>query len=708
MDKTFEEEQAHLKEVYRTILELRDELTAELDESQATAAQDLLNLSDEIRPDVAGIEADEAMETLAAIETLNAVIDAYNQRHDFAMERLERVLALLKQPYFAKVRLKMRPDRPARDVYIGAVGLTDKHRIPLIVDWRSPVAETYYKQENGPTSFTVDGRVRNVELELRRQFDIERDVLRMYFDTTVAIEDSLLLNALKKNHSEKLQQITATIQREQNEVVRHKDVGALLVSGIAGSGKTSVMLQRIAYLFYQERSTLTADKVVLFTPNGVFSSYIDSVLPQMGEANPHIYTWRTFTESAGLTDRDTGADTSPEDLLAFERAVPSLEIGADDLTDIRIDGELMLTATQAKSCLDKFSKFPIGPRRLTLAREEMHSRLERRFASLARHDEYQEDMLGLDVEEQVGIFGETISCDTEQETIDYTKRYLAWRYADAHKAIDDLSWMRLDRIGARIVGHNLNCCEWLWLRLIIVGEGDKSIRYVMVDEVQDYTASQLMLMRRYFSFAHFLMLGDESQAIREGTATFDEIREVFRVGGRTLEECSLKTSYRSSPEITELFSTLMVDAASKSLSSVRRAGSRPKICAFSDTDEYLEALRAEIERVSALPGLTAVICADTKRVRWLDRHLKGAAHAMKKNEHLPATGVVLIDLRLAKGLEFDRVIVADAQREVYGDDDLSRRRLYTATSRAMHEVTIFAQGQLTSLLNPYLTLHKEG
>jgi DNA helicase-2/ATP-dependent DNA helicase PcrA len=118
------------------------------------------------------------------------------------------------------------------------------------------------------------------------------------------------------------------------------------------------MLQRIAYLFYQERLTLTADKVVLFTPNGIFSSYIDSVLPQMGEANPHIYTWRTFTESAGLYDRDIGADTSPEDLLAFERAVPTLEIGADDLADIRIDGELMLTATQAKSCLDKFAKFP--------------------------------------------------------------------------------------------------------------------------------------------------------------------------------------------------------------------------------------------------------------------------------------------------------------------------------------------------------------
>ena len=157
------------------------------------------------------------------------------------------------QPYFAKVRLQMRPGRPAQDVYIGATGVTDDSRRPLIVDWRSPIAETYYNQEMGPTSYRSTAGTRTVSLELRRQFDITQDVLHMYFDTTVAIEDSLLLGALKRHHSEKLQAITATIQREQNAVVRHEDVPVLLVNGIAGSGKTSVLLQRIAYLFYRER-----------------------------------------------------------------------------------------------------------------------------------------------------------------------------------------------------------------------------------------------------------------------------------------------------------------------------------------------------------------------------------------------------------------------------------------------------------------------
>ena len=142
----------------------------------------------------------------------------------------------------------------------------------------------------GPCSYTVDGREVHVEMLLRRQFDISKDKLNAYFDTTVAIQDSLLLSALKHNHSEKLKAITATIQREQNEVVRHADVPALLVRGIAGSGKTSVLLQRIAYLFYHERDTLDASQVFLFTLNAVFKSYIDMVLPSLGEKNPQTFT----------------------------------------------------------------------------------------------------------------------------------------------------------------------------------------------------------------------------------------------------------------------------------------------------------------------------------------------------------------------------------------------------------------------------------
>ena len=152
MDKTFEEEQQHLTEVYATIVKLRDELTEELEVHQQQAEEDLERMSEELHPDTFGVDADEIMETLAAIETLNSVIDAYNQRRDYAKERMQRVLALIRQPYFAKVRLKLMPNRPAQDIYIGAVGLTNDSLMPLVVDWRSPVAETYYNQENGRTS----------------------------------------------------------------------------------------------------------------------------------------------------------------------------------------------------------------------------------------------------------------------------------------------------------------------------------------------------------------------------------------------------------------------------------------------------------------------------------------------------------------------------------------------------------------------------
>ena len=703
MDTIHEAEQRHLSEVYATIRSLHDELTYELEERHAAAAQDLKDLSKEIRLDTVGIEADEAMETLAAIETLNAVIDSYNQRHDFALERLSRVLVLLRQPYFAKVRLKMRPGRPARDIYIGAVGLTDKDRPPLVVDWRSPVAETYYKQENGPTSFNVDGRTRNVELELRRQFDIERDVLKMYFDTTVAIEDSLLLSALKRHHSQKLQAITSTIQREQNEVVRHEDVKAMLVSGVAGSGKTSVMLQRIAYLFYQERKNLRPDQVYLFTPNAVFGRYIDSVLPSMGEANPQVYTWHTFMESQGLGNRDAGTHTSVETLEALEQAVDGLELDAQDMRDLSVDGVVLLRATQAHSAFNKFSKFPIGPRRLALTRDELHDRLNRRLSQLARQADFQEEMLELDVDEQMELFGEMVSPEDERETVKLTREYLEQRFREAHDLIDSLAWLRIDRIGSRLLeDHSLNATEWLWLRILFTGEGIKDARYVMVDEVQDYSLAQLMLLSRYFGKAHFLMLGDEHQAIREGTASWDDIRAVFQATHGDVTECALRTSYRSSPEITELFSSLLSDAERGTLSSVRRAGVEPVITSFEDADSYVAALRALAEREREREGLCAIVVADPRRAAWLSKQLCDLVPLINRKATLPESGVVLMDLSLAKGLEFDHVVVADAQDWVYEDDELSRRKLYTALSRAMHEVTVFAQGPITPLLDSYL------
>ena len=702
-DPIFEQEQAHLSSLYEKLLKMRDDISHDLETSHAGAAQDLITMSEEVRLDFGG--ADETMETLAAIETLNSVIDAYNQYHDFNVDKLRRVMLLLMQPYFAKVRLQMRPGRPARDVYIGAAGMTDEHSIPLVVDWRSPVAETYYNQEMGSTSYSVDGKTRTVNLELRRQFDIVRDKLNMYFDTTVAIEDSLLLGALKKHHSEKLQAITATIQREQNQIVRHDDVPVLLVNGIAGSGKTSVLLQRIAFLLYRERKTLNPDQVYLFTPNNVFEHYIDTVLPSMGESNPQVFTWRDFIANEGAGQRDSGEKTDPSQLRRLEAAMADLALEPDDLREIRLNDTTLLKASQVQGAVEKFVRFGVGPRFCALVKDELHDRLSRKIAQMSKDDETQEEMLALDVDEQVQIFGETISPDDEKETAELTRKYLEHRFEGAHELIDSLSWLRFDRIGMRILGQSaLSATEWLYLKLLITGTGDKNARYVMIDEVQDYTVSQLMVLAKHFSRAHFLLLGDEHQAISEGTATFAQVADVFHETHGSIEECRLLTSYRSSPEITELFCSMLDHDEQLKLTSVHRAGVMPEIRELpaEDREGYIAELQRIADTAAADEGLTAIVAESDSRVSWLSKQLGPSVRVLGKDSDLPATGVVLLSLRVAKGLEFDHVVIPDAQAEVYPDTPLSRRRMYTAISRAMHRATILSQGQMTPLLRERL------
>ena len=577
--------------------------------------------------------------------------------------------------------------------------MTDESSRHFIVDWRSPVAEVYYNQESGETSYEANGRTIHVNLEQRRQFDIDRDVLKAYFDTTVAIEDPLLLAALSHQHSEKMQAITATIQKEQNEVVRHDDVPALLVQGIAGSGKTSVLLQRIAFLFYRERENLRPDQVYLLTPNPVFGSYIDEVLPNMGESNPRLFTWHDFLEKMGLADHGMGTDTTADELRAIDAAVPGFRLRPEHFCEIREDGELLVKASQVRSAVEKFGHLPLGSHLAALVTDELHDRLNARLGQLAGDEKTKAAVLDMDPVEQQRVFGETLNPQSDEELADYAKRYVNYRFGAAHDQIEDARWLNIDRIGREILDTpHLSSTAYLYTKIAATGITRRDARYVMIDEVQDYTGAQLMVLARYFNKAHFLLLGDPNQAIKEGTATFDEIRSIFAEVRGQVDECKLMTSYRSSPEITDLFTRLMDSREAMNVSSVQHAGTPAGIHAYEDADEYLAALKDAVEAATSEPGLCAIIAADRSRTKWLAKQLGETATYIHGQMSLPAEGVVVLDLPTAKGLEFDHVIIPDAQPQAYPDTPLAKRRLYTALSRATHKVTVLAQGELTSLL----------
>ena len=702
-DKIFAEEQAHLSKVYGQLQELERTASERLEANLAEIREYKSNMREEIAPDFEG--DDLSMETYANVAAANSVIESFNLANDADVETINRLRLLLKKPYFAHIRLQIAGKPTARDIYLGSTGMADELHRRIVVDWRSPVAEAYYNQDMGQTSYWANGREIKADLQLRRQFDIERDVLKCYFDTSVAIEDPLLLASLTSQRSSQLQAITATIQKEQNAVIRHENVPAMLVRGVAGSGKTSVLLQRIAFLLFRDRESLRADQVYLVTPNPVFKKYIANVLPELGEKNPNALTWAELMELVGPGDRSLGAETAAESLKRIDEGLKTLQLEPEDMHDIVAGEHQLLSAQQIWKTVERFlGRTKPGPRLCCVVEEDLLDKLDARINQLATSAAMKDEVTTMDPDEQERIFGRLVDPNDEEDVADCTRDYVEQLCAPYVEMVENAGWLRLDRIGMRMLGaSSLTAIEWLYLKVQLAGKVDEAAKLVVIDEVQDYSAAQLMVLARYFCNARFLMLGDENQAIWEGTASFAQIEELFKDVRGTIATCELMTSYRSSPEITAVFTTLMKRDEGMNVSSVRRPGHTVKFKECLDDEEYFQALETALESGRNEGGLCAVIASNGRRTRWLDRKLRDrmgelAPRLMDGKGRLPEAGCVLLDLKLAKGLEFDRVIVADAQADEYGDDELSKHRLYTAISRATKQVSVFAQGTMTPLL----------
>ena len=674
--KIFEEEQAHLTQTHGKLRAMKEELEERINTISEKAAKE----KQDIRSNLSlNFDSDtDSMETYIEFEAMSHSITQYNIEQDAAAEKLGRVKRLLKAPYFARVKLQFDPSEEPEDYYIGSAGVSENAFEHLVIDWRSPIAETYYNQENGKTFYTVNGKRVDVDLQLRRQYNLEEDRLFSFFDTQVAIEDPMLLQSLASSRTDKMKAITATIQKEQNAVIRCADVPVLLVNGIAGSGKTSVLLQRIAYLFYRQRENLRPDQVYLLTINPVFRQYIDQVLPDLGEENPRTITWRDFVHIANAPDKGPYEPAAEADLVKIERALKSLRLEEEDFRPVMQKGRCVLSRREIRRASEGLAGIETGVRFMNILADRLAEIARVKIQRMERDDKENDDA---EMTDEPGV--------REQNRIKN-------QYGGAFSAISHFAFLDIERIGCRILGRKkLTSAEWIWLKMLLTGMGDKNVRYVMIDEVQDYTAAQLMVLRRYFGSAKFMMLGDEFQAIRKGTASFDKIRELFG----EVAEFPLLTSYRSSPEITEIFTRLLPREKRIRTASVQRPGTAPVKMACASRDEYVMRLRSLISAAEQEKGLTAVICGNRRSLERIEELLgEDAPPVIRRNQALPSGGVFLITPELVKGLEFDGVILPDADPQMYPEDTLSRHRLYTAVSRAIRRLSILAERNLTGLL----------
>lgn len=698
-------EEAYLKNVYQKLIDKKNELRESMDTAKIEGNQSLKEMAGELRLNFDSYL--DNLDTFSMIEMKNREIDQMNIKQKNAENQLAKIERLLKSPYFGKVVVDFLDNEPKESFYIGTANFTDDADENLVYDWRSPIAELFYNNMIGPSSYTVRQNKIDTVIKERRQFLLERDRLVKFFDTSVAIQDDVLLEVLGQDETNEMKAITATIQSEQNTIIRDVKSQNILANGVAGSGKTSAIMQRIAYLLYLYRDTMTSDDLLILSPNHRFIDYISNVLPSLGERNPLNLTIIQLVSQLSAEEiegeeayfkRITGENVSEQtERLRSKKFIDNLKqsdpLFLDHPNFIRGLTKNGKTVLSKKTIEKIYEKVPAHPKlidRLQATKKALMSEWKNHLLKQAKSPAVQNQVLSLTEDRQLELFGKLISDDSEQSIVAYARKLLQKKYRKITRQIEEMAWVDEHQLFERIYEKRYGSAyAWqptrtvdeaviiLAIRHLLVEKVNvPAFRYLLIDEVQDYTLAQLGLLIELFPKTHFTLVGDENQAIFNSSTTFADIMRCFDDYHLPIHRYDLRNSYRSSGAITELFKTYAVDQEKIDIVSIRPQGKEPEYRSFRSSEELLKIL-AEI-LVSLKGEKAAVITQTEEETQTLQESIKKNSYGLENCQIIP--------LSLAKGLEFDHVILYPFEND--GDEQRRRRQMYTAISRGMKSIVV--------------------
>ncbi len=698
-------EEAYLKNVYQKLIDKKNELRESMDTAKIEGNQSLKEMAGELRLNFDSYL--DNLDTFSMIEMKNREIDQMNIKQKNAENQLAKIERLLKSPYFGKVVVDFLDNEPKESFYIGTANFTDDADENLVYDWRSPIAELFYNNMIGPSSYTVRQNKIDTVIKERRQFLLERDRLVKFFDTSVAIQDDVLLEVLGQDETNEMKAITATIQSEQNTIIRDVKSQNILVNGVAGSGKTSAIMQRIAYLLYLYRDTMTSDDLLILSPNHRFIDYISNVLPSLGERNPLNLTIIQLVSQLSAEEiegeeayfkRITGENVSEQtERLRSKKFIDNLKqsdpLFLDHPNFIRGLTKNGKTVLSKKTIEKIYEKVPAHPKlidRLQATKKALMSEWKNHLLKQAKSPAVQNQVLSLTEDRQLELFGKLISDDSEQSIVAYARKLLQKKYRKITRQIEEMAWVDEHQLFERIYEKRYGSAyAWqptrtvdeaviiLAIRHLLVEKVNvPAFRYLLIDEVQDYTLAQLGLLIELFPKTHFTLVGDENQAIFNSSTTFADIMRCFDDYHLPIHRYDIRNSYRSSGAITELFKTYAVDQEKIDIVSIRPQGKEPEYRSFRSSEELLKIL-AEI-LVSLKGEKAAVITQTEEETQTLQESIKKNSYGLENCQIIP--------LSLAKGLEFDHVILYPFEND--GDEQRRRRQMYTAISRGMKSIVV--------------------
>lgn len=751
-DQIFEQEKHHLGTVVDKIGTAIKKAEADATTAKNNQTEIEKNFFKDVRVNTGTYSG--MMDTAISVRQQQQLLSERENSWRHATDRLDTLQKLEQRPYFARIDFHEDGEKSDEAIYIGLSSFSDSPEHFLIYDWRAPISSVYYDGQMGDVSYQTPDGTQHVNLKLKRQFTIEDSELKTVFDTDETIGDQMLLNALGNQSDVKMKSIVSTIQREQNKIIRNTDADLLFVQGAAGSGKTAAILQRVAFLLYRYRGKLNAGQVIMFSPNQLFNDYVDQVLPELGEQNMIQMTYYQFTrrripnlEIENLQERFEKQRTeeerriqSFEGSLQFFNAVTKYaeHLGSSGMRfrNITFHGNHFADRDRLKEIYYSFnSTYNLG-NRLEGTKDELIRMLNRKVGSEIRSKWVEEAVQNLSQEELHDLFkNNPREFKDNDEEFKFLARQLVIKELQPVKNaitrnrffninaqfihmlrsmpkivdfdklnISEAGWdAHVEQVMADMKDHHISAqgsSAYLYLFDLMTGKkGERSMRYVFIDEIQDYNAFQLAYIRFNYPRAKFTLLGDLNQAIFAGETTHSllaELSQMFKP--EKTEVVQLSKSYRSTQQITDFTKEILSEG--ESIESFNRTGELPTVQVTADEKSLLQAAQKQLARDRQDHETTAIIgrdSADCERIADLLKEAGESTTLIRSENQRLVDGTIIVPSFLAKGLEFDSVIVWDASDKKY-EADYDQQLLYTICSRAMHRLTVIAQQQISPLI----------
>jgi DNA helicase-2/ATP-dependent DNA helicase PcrA len=609
-----------------------------------------------------------------------------------AVARKRKLLKLGESPYFGRIDFLAETNVEDKPIYIGIYTFFDETmRANLIYDWRAPISSMFYDFELGEAWYNTPSGKISGEILLKRQYKIREGRMEFMIENAVNIHDDILQKELSKSSDDKMKNIVATIQRDQNAVIRNETAQVMIIQGVAGSGKTSIALHRIAFLLYRFRETIAAKDILIISPNKVFADYISNVLPELGEEQipemgmeelaadllDHKYKFQSFFQQVSflLEKHDEKFierirfKSSFEFLTKLNQYFIHVENNYFTFTELRVAG-VVVPFPYILERFKAWNRMPMLKRLPEVAKEILQYVRTLVPRKLTGHEKAQ-------------VWQAVPRMFKISNVFDLYKDFYAW-----------IGKEELFRFGHGGALEYADVFPLIYCKIRLEGvQAYDHVKHLLVDEMQDYTPVQYSVLSRIFRCKKTI-LGDVRQTVNPYSASSSEvIEQIFPQA----DIVKLFRSYRSTWEITAF--SLRI-SSNPQLIAMERHGELPAVKGCDNNEEEIEEIKKLMDDFKASGHQSlGIICKTQEQAEFLYSELSTSnIHLLSADSTSFKEGTVITTVHLAKGLEFDEVIIPFVSTRNY-QTDVDRSMLYIACTRAMHMLTLTYSKEKTKFLD---------